>query len=124
MSGSKMHRNAGPNLFSLANQNRKSYTEAEGILWQCLRGRRLNGFKFRRQHPIRGYIVDFYCADVGLAIEVDGGYHGKNNQQVADEHRTAELNKLNVKVIRFSNHEVINNINDVLKQITLHLPRI
>ena len=121
MSGSKMHRNAKPDLFSLANQNRKSYTDAERILWQCLRGRRLNGFKFRRQHPIYGFIVDFYCADVGLAIEVDGEYHRESEQQVADDHRTAQLNKLNVKVIRFTNHEVINNINEVLNQIIQHL---
>jgi very-short-patch-repair endonuclease len=124
MRGDKLNRNAKPALFNLASQNRRISTEAEQVLWERLRGRRLNGFKFRRQHPIADFIVDFYCADVGLAIEVDGGYHGKNDQQVADEHRTAELNKLNVKVIRFSNHEVINNINDVLKQITLHLTRI
>lgn len=112
-----MHRTAGANIFKMAGQNRKLSTEAELKLWECLRDRKLNGLKFRRQHPIGGFIVDFYCAKVGLAIEVDGGYHNDAEQQAADERRTIELNKLNVKVIRFTNHEVLTNINEVQKQI-------
>jgi very-short-patch-repair endonuclease len=121
MRGDKLYRNAKPDLFNLAGQNRRISTEAEQVLWERLRGRRLNGFKFRRQHPIADFIVDFYCADIGLAIEVDGEYHRESEQQIADEHRTTELNKLNVKVIRFTNHEVINTTNEVLKQIIQHL---
>ena len=116
-----MHRDASPNLFNLASQNRKLSTEAEKILWESLRGKRLNGFKFRRQHPIRGFIVDFFCASHGLAIEADGEYHNEEEQKLADEQRTIALNKLNIKVIRFTNHEVIHNTSEVLKQIIEYL---
>ncbi len=121
MRGDKMHKGAKPDLFSLAGQHRKLSTEAEQILWENLRSRRLNGFKFRRQHPIKDFIVDFFCADIGLAVEVDGEYHDQAEQQLADEQRTIELNKVNIKVIRFTNHEVIHNTSEVLKQIVEHL---
>jgi very-short-patch-repair endonuclease len=118
MRGDKIHRNAKPNnLFSLAGQNRRASTAAEKILWESLRGKRLNGLKFRRQHPLSGYIVDFYCAEFGLAIEVDGEYHHEIAQQLADEERTMALNKLKIKVIRFTNHDVIYNMDEVQNQI-------
>jgi very-short-patch-repair endonuclease len=117
MIGDKMHRNAKPDLFKLAGQSRKVSTEAEKILWERLRGRRLNGFKFRRQHPIAEFIVDFICVEFGLAIEVDGEYHDSDKQRMLDEQRTVELNKLNIKVIRFTNHEVIHQTNLVLNKI-------
>jgi very-short-patch-repair endonuclease len=121
MRGDKLYRNAKPDLFNLAGQNRRIPTEAEQVLWERLRGRRLNGFKFRRQHPIADFIVDFYCAEFGVAIEVDGEYHDSDAQRILDEKRTCELNRLNIKIIRFTNHEVINDINEVLNQITQHL---
>lgn len=124
MRGDKINRNAKPDLFNLAGQNRKASTEAEQILWERLRARRLNGFKFRRQHPIGCFIVDFFCAEFGLAIEVDGEYHDSDDQRTLDEQRTIELNELNIKVIRFKNRDVINNTNAVLNQITQHLASI
>jgi very-short-patch-repair endonuclease len=94
---------------------RKNQTEAEEILWQLLRNRKLGGFKFRRQHPIsEGFILDFYCPEVRLAIELDGAYHKEEKQQEYDEGRTYELEKYGIKVIRFWNSEIENSAEQVL----------
>lgn len=66
-------------------------TDAEQRLWPSLRDRRMGGFKFRRQHPIGTYIVDFYCHQARLAIEIDGGQHNQDDQRLYDERRTAYL---------------------------------
>ena len=121
MKRTKMYRGATPNIFSLARRSRKTPTSAEQILWEKLRGRRLSGFKFRRQHPIANFIVDFFCAEHGLAVEVDGEYHNHNEQRHYDEQRTIKLNTLNIKVLRFTNNDVVSNIDLVLKQIEHHL---
>lgn len=91
-------------------------TPAESALWECLRGSNL-GVKFRRQHPIYGYIPDFVCLEKQLIVEVDGGYHFIGNQQVSDEERTHYLNQYGYEVIRFTNGEVLGNIDDVLDKI-------
>jgi very-short-patch-repair endonuclease len=96
---------------------RKSTTEAEKILWNELKNRKLKGLKFRRQHPIHYYIADFYCHEKRLIIEIDGGIHEHENIQEHDENRTAELERLGITVIRFSNDEVINSKELVLKKI-------
>lgn len=96
-------------------------TEAEELLWEELRLKKLDGFKFRRQHPIGIHILDFYCFKKKLGIELDGGYHKIKTQQEADEGRTNILEKQNVKIIRFQNEEVLNNINYVLQKIKEHL---
>ena len=80
--------------------------------------------KFRRQHPIANFIADFYCESHGLVIEVDGGYHNTKAQQEYDEGRTIELNKLNLKVIRFTNQEVRENLRLVLDEILAQLKSI
>ena len=98
-------------------------TEAESILWNCLRDRRLNNFKFRRQHPIGDFIADFFCLERNLVIEVDGDYHNDIEQAQYDEGRTYELNELKIRVIRFTNQEVLSNIDFVLNEIGKHLDR-
>jgi very-short-patch-repair endonuclease len=109
-----LHRGASSNLFGLAKQNRQSMTAAEEILWHRLRSNKL-GCKFRRQHPISKFIADFYCASHKLVIEIDGEYHAQQKQ--ADLERDDYLNSLNIKVIRFTNEQVIENLDIVLKEI-------
>ncbi|MGL2964884.1 DUF559 domain-containing protein [Flavobacterium sp. RSB2_4_14] len=104
-------------LKELKNQNKKNNTQVEAILWECLRNKNLN-YKFRRQHIIDMFIVDFICLEKKLIIEVDGGYHYTAEQKEADELRTQILNEIGFKVIRFSNEEVIGNIDNVVKKIS------
>jgi predicted helicase/very-short-patch-repair endonuclease len=109
-------------LIAFARQLRKDSTDAEDILWQLLRNRQLNGAKFRRQHPVgTGYILDFYCAEHRLAIEVDGSIHDLPEQAAYDAERTQHLEQFNVKVIRFSNAEVLTQTEWVLSVITTYL---
>jgi len=97
---------------------RKNQTEAEEMLWQLVRNKQLNGLKIRRQHPIEeGFILDFYCHEVRLAIEVDGGYHNKKDVYLADQDRTQRLNTMGIRVIRFTNEEVLDNAEMVLEEI-------
>jgi very-short-patch-repair endonuclease len=116
-----LHKGADPRLFHFARRNRQVQTEAEAILWKCLRNRNLGGFKFRRQHPIANFIADFFCLECNLIVEVDGDYHNEREQKKYDEGRTSELGKLNIKVIRFANREVLENLDFVLKEIANHL---
>ncbi len=99
-----------------ARNMRKHPTPAEAILWRALRGRRLAGLKFRRQHPIGQFIVDFYCADCKLVVEADGSIH---DQQIGyDQARTKQLEAFGCKVLRVSNTLVINDLETVLMNIT------
>lgn len=112
-----LHKNAHPLLFEFAKGMRERGTEAEELLWYRIRGRQVMGMKFRREHPVDKYIADFYCHEKKLVIELDGGIHDNIEQQEADNERTMELNKLEIKVIRFRNEEVINNIDFVIEKI-------
>jgi len=96
---------------------RKSETNAEKLMWNQLNSKSFYGFKFRRQHPISQFIVDFYCHGLKLVIEVDGDIHNKPENKEYDENRTIELEKFELKVLRFTNNEVENSINKVLKTI-------
>ena len=116
-----LHKGANSQLFQYARLNRKVQTEAEKILWHCLRNRKLKGFKFRRQHPIAHFIADFFCLESNLVIEIDGSYHNERGRREYDEGRTFELDELNVKVIRFTNEEVIGNTEFVLREILKEL---
>jgi len=109
-------------LIEKAKENRKNPTEAEQILWIQLRGKKLSGYKFRQQHLIGDYIVDFVCLSKSLVVEVDGGYH--NETKAYDEERTLFLNKKGFEVIRFNNEEVIGNIDEVLDQIKTKLDQL
>ena len=106
---------ASETIKSRAKLLRKETTVAEKILWNKLRNRQLEGLKFRRQHPIDIFIADFYCHENKLVVEVDGKIH--DYQKEYDEGRTAELERLGITVIRFSNEEVKNNIKLVTRRI-------
>ncbi len=92
-------------------------TESEKILWNKLSNRRLNNLKFRRQHPIGKFILDFYCHELKLAVEVDGCIHEHNEAIERDKGRTYMLTEWGITIIRFTNEEVINTIDAVLKII-------
>lgn len=103
-------------LKTYAEENRKNPTEAENVLWEALKAKGI-GAKFRRQHIIGDFIVDFFCNEANLVIELDGGYHNMPAQMKSDEERTAALNEMGYTELRFKNEEVISNIDAVLKTI-------
>ena len=113
-----LHKEAIGKLYQFGKESRQQSTEAEKLLWTELRNKKINGLKFRRQHPIDKFIVDFYCHEKKLAIELDGGVHDKKVNKEYDEARTAMLAGLNVIVLRFKNEDVINNMKDVLEKIS------
>ena len=100
--------------------NRHQATEAENALWQLVRGNKL-GLRFRRQHAIERYIVDFICLPAWLIIEVDGEYHFEVEQAEYDGGRTHNLRELGFHVLRFTNEEVSHQPDHVLKLISTHL---
>ncbi len=101
-----------------ANHLRRDSTAAERRLWSALRSRRFAGYKFRRQHPIGHFIVDFACIEQKLIIEADGGQHADNS---ADKRRTEWLNSQGWHVVRFWNNDILANINGVLDTVMLTL---
>ena len=103
-------------LIEEAKRMRKEPTDAEAALWELLRDKKL-GDKFRRQHLIDDFIVDFVCLSKNLVVEVDGGYHNDPSQKEYDQQRTLYLNEKGFKVIRFTNEEVLGNIEAVLTKI-------
>ena len=111
---------ASPDRYELlrgfARENRKKQTFAETYLWEHIRQEQLE-VDFRRQHIISDYIVDFVCLDKMLVIEVDGAYHAERKQMEDDEVRTAHLEQLGFRVIRFKNEDVLFNIKGVLVKI-------
>ena len=117
----KLHKGAAGEIFNFARTLRTDQTETEKILWRYLRSKRLGGYKFRRQHPIKNYIADFYCHEARLVIEVDGNIHMVPDQKTYDEGRTYDLKKEGVRVIRFRNEEITDNIGFVLERIASHL---
>ncbi|WP_407556710.1 DUF559 domain-containing protein [Winogradskyella sp. 4-2091] len=120
----KKYMTARPSAYNLMKtfqqENKKNSTEAERILRECLRAKKLD-FKFRRQHIIDEFIVDFVNLEKNLVIEVDGGYHNSLQQQEVDEIRTLILKDLGFKVIRFSNEQVIGDIDNVISHIEKQL---
>jgi very-short-patch-repair endonuclease len=111
-----------PPILARARELRQPQTRAEAILWMCLRNQQLCGFKFRRQHPIDRFIVDFYCAGCRLIVEVDGNSH---LQQIEyDEARTQWLNDSGYRVVRFTNQEVYGNLDAILEAILTECQRL
>jgi very-short-patch-repair endonuclease len=96
---------------------RKKATEPERILWRHLRNRNFAGYKFRRQHPFDGYVLDFYCPSAKLAIELDGGGHNYRAGQTRDQTRSEFLARHGVSVLRFWNHQVRQELSSVLRAI-------
>jgi very-short-patch-repair endonuclease len=105
-----------PVITSRAREMRQPQTPAESTLWQNLRNRNLN-YKFRRQHPIDRFIIDFYCAEAKVLIEIDGDSHLQDEQIEYDQARTEYLEELGYKVIRFTNDDVRYNIHAVVNEI-------
>ncbi len=101
--------------YARAKQLRRPLTPPEARLWTRLRGRRLRGFKFRRQHPFGPYILDFYCVPARLAVEVDGSIHSEPLQAAHDQHRTAWLATRGIRVIRIAARDVRDELDGVLE---------
>lgn len=96
---------------------RKSLTPAEAYLWKHLKSRQFEGRRFNRQHSIKNYIVDFYCAQEKLIIELDGEVHNNTVAYEQDENRTKDLEELGFKVLRFENKMVFENLASVFMEI-------
>ena len=116
-----MFKGASARIFKNAEALRKNMTESELLLWEELRGKKFHGLKFRRQHPIQTFIADFYCHKLKLIIEIDGGYHETESQFELDKLRTEVLEFNDVRVIRFTNYDVVNNIEKVLSEIEKYI---
>jgi very-short-patch-repair endonuclease len=101
---------------------RNNSTPAEQILWRYLKGKQMLGYKFRRQFGIGKYIVDFYCPRLKLVIEVDGDTHFDSKNIQRDHIRQQDIESLGIKVIRFTNTEVYENLEEVLAAIRNYLP--
>jgi very-short-patch-repair endonuclease len=105
------------NIINKCRDLRKNSTDAENNLWKRLRNRELSGVKFKRQFPIGKYILDFYSAEYKLCIEADGGQHYIDEYRQRDEVRTSDLNTLGIEVLRFSDYEILTNIESVCEVI-------
>ena len=106
-----------PKLKALAAHLRSQGTKSEIILWNQLKGSQVNGFRFIRQKPIGNYIVDFYCKEVGLVIELDGLSHQYNEVMDLDERKQSYLESIGLKVIRFEDEDVIRDLPNVMRVI-------
>jgi very-short-patch-repair endonuclease len=110
-------RAAGPAVREAARAFRRQPTPAEALLWERLRDRRLHGLKFRRQHALLGFVLDFYCPAHQLAIEVDGAVHAEPAQRARDAERSKQLAAFGVRVLRLSNAEILSAIDRSLATI-------
>ncbi len=99
---------------------RNNLTSAEATLWKYLKNKQLDGRRFRRQFGVEKYVLDFYCPAEKLSIELDGNYYYTEHGQVHDVQRDQLLNQLGIKVIRFENQEVFENIEGVLEEIKIN----
>ncbi len=105
-----------PEILLRASQLRRNMTTAEKALWAKLKAKK-SGFTFRRQHPINFYIADFYCDKARLAIEVDGSIHDIISVRLRDQGREDEFEKYGILTLRFTNDEVIGNLDKIVEDI-------
>jgi very-short-patch-repair endonuclease len=110
-------------LENIRKKLRKKLTAAEATLWNLLKEKQLDGRKFRRQHSVHNYVLDFYCPSERLAIELDGEHHFSPHGLLYDEQRTADLNALRISVLRFENEEVFQSPEAVLAEIKKHFKK-
>ena len=110
-----MYYGANAETFAAAKILRDNMTTCEKLLWERLKLKQICGLRFRRQHPIIFFIADFYCHEARLVIEIDGEIHTQRREY--DDGRSAEMEKYFIKVIRFTNSEVENNIDNVIRVI-------
>jgi len=106
-----------PQLLQFAKSMRHTATDAEQLMWQVLRAKRFMGLKFRRQHVIEPYIVDFYFHQIGLVIELDGSQHGMDDAIEYDAERTKFLEALGLTVVRYWNYDVLGRTDVVLENL-------
>lgn len=111
----KTHKSIPPEHIAFARKLRQQQTDAEKLMWYLLRDRRLAGFKFRRQHPFPPYVLDFYCHEARLCIELDGGQHA--TQTAKDTQRDQTLKTAKIRTLRFWNHDVLQQTENVLEAI-------
>ena len=104
-------------LVGTARNLRSLSTDVERDLWYRLRNRQIEGCKFRRQHPVAGYVLDFACEELKLGIELDGGQHNEQDTAIYDQQRTATLEEAGWRILRFWNNDVIQNMDGVLTVI-------
>jgi len=109
-------------IMKRASRLRKDQTSAEKIIWQRLRRRQIGGLRFRRQHPINSFIADFYCHEAKIVIEIDGGIHDDQEQKQKDIARQEIITDFGIKVLRFKNEEIFNDIDSVIKTIQYSIP--
>ena len=108
-------RDRSERLLGFAREMRREATDAEKRTWRVLRDRRMGGFKFRRQYPVAGYIVDFFCAPCQLGIELDGGQHDEDAHREYDKKRTEKLKMLGIRILRFWDNDVLKDT-DVVRE--------
>jgi very-short-patch-repair endonuclease len=106
-----------PDYLDIKRRLRSNMTGPEARLWSRLRARQLQGLKFRRQHGIGPYIVDFYCPEQSLVIEVDGNSHADADQVVKDKQREQYLQSLGLRVIRYINDDIVKNLGGILDDL-------
>jgi very-short-patch-repair endonuclease len=104
-------------LTRFARAMRRQPTDAEKKLWGIVRFKGLGGYRFRRQRPVAGYILDFYCPSRRLAVELDGGQHADDRRAEYDRIRTSRLKELGIRVLRFGDHEMLKNPEAVAEEI-------
>ncbi len=112
-----MHKQYPHYVVDLSRKLRKRSTATEKSLWQRLRSRQLDGLKFYRQFPIGRYIADFYCDELKLVVELEGGIHDKADQKEYDETRVSEFEGMGLTVMRIRNGEIENDMEIVLERI-------
>jgi very-short-patch-repair endonuclease len=123
-----LNRSCGKNMLNYnkklkeyAKNLRRNMTDAEKLLWSKIRGKQLKGYQFYRQKPIGDYIVDFYCPKADIIIEVDGGQHYSTEGKQKDEVRDNYIGKLGLRVLRFSDRDVFENLDGVMEVIWRYL---
>lgn len=118
----KMFYGAKADIFLNAARLRRNQTTSEKVLWEKLRKNQVNGHRFKRQHPIAYFVADFYCHNAKLVIELDGKYHDRTQRQLYDEERTRILNEFGLKILRFTDQQVFEDVEKVLSEIRKYLP--
>jgi len=112
-----------PQLKSLARELRNDSTKSETILWNYLKGKQMSGYDFHRQKPIDNYILDFFCHELMLGIELDGISHIHEDVFINDQKKEQKMNELGISVLRFNDEEVYDEIDNVLRSIEHFIER-
>ena len=111
------HFNADASIFRNAKALRKESTSAEKLFWEIVKSRKLKGLKFRRQHPLRFYVADFYCHEAQLVIELDGNIHDIEEVKLKDKEREEVIKEFGLTIMRFTNDEVFTELDKVVEKV-------